>query len=96
MCLFQFRFTVDISRRENGIIDGKMLRNYHSYVLSSNANVLGNAGKIDRLKIYQSILSKQLPPERYNGIVNLFYGIEYPDATTEEIESVLVICGSGN
>lgn len=47
--------------------------------------------KIDDLKIDTLFLSKHLPLERYNGIINFFYVLIYPNATSEEVESVLVI-----
>lgn len=47
---------------------------------------------VDYLKVAQSILSKQLPAERYNGIINLEYVLAYPNATTDETESALVTC----
>lgn len=50
------------------------------------------AMEMDGLKKYQSILSKELPPEQCNGIMNLAYILHNPKATTEEIESTLVIC----
>lgn len=43
-------------------------------------------------KIFQMLLSKKLKPEQYNGVVNLLYTIDYPNATAEHIESSLVIC----
>lgn len=46
--------------------------------------------RLDNYKILQSSLSKQFPSERYNGIVNMFYVSYYPNATSEEIESVVV------
>lgn len=45
---------------------------------------------IELLKEFRVMLSTQAPPERYNGIVNLYYVFVYPNATTEEIESTLV------
>lgn len=45
---------------------------------------------LDNYKILQSTLSKQFPPERYNGIVNLFYVNFNPNATAEELASVVV------
>lgn len=47
-------------------------------------------GMIDRFKTHQLILSKHLPAERYNGVMNLLYATYCPDATTAEIESALV------
>lgn len=46
---------------------------------------------IDDLKMLQSIFSKQLSSEQYNGMVNLLYVFTYPNATTAEIESALVM-----
>lgn len=43
------------------------------------------------VKVFQRILSRRMRPERYNGIANIFYVIKYPNATSEEIESSLVI-----
>lgn len=48
--------------------------------------------KLDYFKILESTLSKQLPPERYNGIINLVYIMLHPNATSEEIANTLVIC----
>lgn len=45
---------------------------------------------IEYQKIVQLILSKEFPPERYMGIINLMYATAYPNATTNEIESALV------
>lgn len=45
-------------------------------------------------KLFQSILSKKVEPERYNGLINLIYVLVYPNATTEEIQSALVMCES--
>lgn len=44
---------------------------------------------LDNLKILQTILLTQLPPERSNGIVNLVY-VARPSATCQEIQSALV------
>lgn len=44
---------------------------------------------IDNIKIIQSIFSRQLPPERFNGLINLIYASR-PSATPKEIESALV------
>ena len=47
---------------------------------------------METVKIIQTILSRQLPPERYNGMINLSFIALYQNATTEEIQSSLVIC----
>lgn len=46
---------------------------------------------VELLKMNQLILSKEFPPERFMGIINLEYVALYPNATTNEIESALVI-----
>lgn len=55
-------------------------------------SALDIAIELDDMKIVQSILSKQLPPERYNGVINVLYIFKYKNATTEEIENTLVMC----
>lgn len=50
---------------------------------------------IDYLRVFQSILAQELPPKQYNGIMNVEYILHYENATSEEIESTLVIiCAS--
>lgn len=49
---------------------------------------------MERLKEFQSFLSKELRPEQYNGIINLMYIIYNPKATSDQIESALVMCYS--
>lgn len=44
---------------------------------------------LDNANILQTILSKQLPSERFNGLVNLIYAVR-PSATSEEVQSALV------
>lgn len=44
---------------------------------------------IDNIKILQSIFSRELPPERFNGLINLIYSTR-PSAATKEIENALV------
>ncbi|XP_037040224.1 uncharacterized protein LOC119077144 [Bradysia coprophila] len=45
--------------------------------------------KMDYLKILQSILSRQLQPEQYDGVLNLLYIFLYQNATLDEKESAL-------
>lgn len=47
----------------------------------------------DFLKMAETIWSKQLPPERYNGIINLEFALVNPNATKDEIASALVMFG---
>lgn len=44
---------------------------------------------VDNLQIIQSLLSKQLPPEQFNGVINLFLAFR-PNATEEEIQNAVV------
>lgn len=66
--------------------DKKFLENEYTDIIYRLALVMG------KLKELQTILSKELPPERYNGIMDLFYIIHNPKSTSEEIESSLVKC----
>lgn len=76
---------------EQARIDVQQVKNFHSrYGTKQNATVVEIAAFVDQLTVFQSALSAQLPPERYNGIVNMYYIFAYSNATTEEIESVLV------
>lgn len=60
--------------------------------LLSRYPTIGDTKIIDRVKIIQTILSRQLTPEQYNGFINLDYSLTYQNATSEEIESALVMC----
>ena len=44
---------------------------------------------LDNANILQTILLKELPSERINGLINLIY-VARPSATSEEIQSALV------
>lgn len=67
-------------------IDINDIRNFQSHYQS-----IGYEIRIDGLRIFQAILSKELPPEQYNGIVNVEYAIVCENATSDEIGSALVI-----
>lgn len=74
-------------------IDVNGVRKYKSVDRFGNATSMSAEeaiGWIEYLKIFQIDLSKQLPPERYNGIINLIYITLYPNATRNEIEGGLV------
>ncbi|XP_037025178.1 uncharacterized protein LOC119066690 [Bradysia coprophila] len=45
--------------------------------------------KMDSVKILQSVYSKRMAPEQYNGLINLFYVFKYDNATLAQIESAL-------
>lgn len=77
-------------KRDNSTIDVESMKKFYSrYNETSGMDI---AVEMDKVKILQAILSKQLPPERYNGIINLLYIYNNPKATLTEITSALVIC----
>lgn len=79
-------------RNKNGKIDATKVKEYYK----TGAHFTRPSGEIamviDELKILKSVLSKQMPSEQYNGMLNLLYILAYPNATTEEIQSALVKC----
>lgn len=81
---------MNLSRADTKI-DENQVREYHSLGNSSATDI---AIAMDELKILQSILSRQLPSERYNGYINLIYILLYPNATSTEIEGSLVMCAN--
>lgn len=76
-------------KEQNAKINVKNIRNFvegHT-LLSEYDTVIC----IDTMKIIQSILSKNdIPPEQYNGVLNVLFVIVYPNVTSEEIEGTLV------
>lgn len=83
-----------IPKEKGSKIDLNQLRDFHStdFYYSKQFEGAELATEIDKLKELKSILSKELPPERYNGIINLIYIFRNPKATSEEIENSLVMC----
>lgn len=82
-----------MQKEKNSKIDVNNVRDYQSkneFLRRASAGDI--AGVMDELKVFQSILSKDLPPERYNGILDLRYVIFYQNATSNEIKSALVKC----
>lgn len=78
-----------ISRNGDAKKDLLLVRGYQSFYGIPLQN--NTAGFIDSIKILQAILLKNdIPPERYSGLVNLFFVIPNPHATDEEIEGALV------
>lgn len=77
-------------KHENSKFDVEYMKNFHS--ICNETNVTSIAVEMDKVKIVQSILSKQLPPERYNGLINLLYIFKNPNVTSVEITSALVMC----
>lgn len=77
-------------RKSDITINENHVREYHSINLR-NSTATDIAITMDDLKIFQSILSRELPSERYDGYINLSYILLYSNATSEEIKSSLVM-----
>lgn len=71
-------------------IDSNRLKEFHS-TNPPNARGVEIAERMELVKEIQSVLSKDLLPERYNGLINMDYIFKNPNATSEEIQSVLVM-----
>lgn len=71
----------ELTTSDNSTIDVNMIRDHSKTVPEYKV--------IDSVKIFQTVLSNQLPPERTSGIINLIYATRL-SATTEEIQSALV------
>lgn len=83
-----------VKQSDKSKVDVNVVRNYYQHSINttgSEVKVSDQAWTNDRVQIVQSILSKQLQPEKYNGVVYLFYVIFNPDAKTEEVEKALVM-----
>lgn len=88
--LFQFKeLPHRIPKEKNTKIDVESMREYYTRRFGHTDKWL-IAKLIDGLKALQTKLSMDIPSERLNGIMNLIFLVEYPNATTEEIESNLV------
>lgn len=71
-----------------------MLREYH---LKHNLDDTSDTQiKMNNMKILHTVLLKELPPERFQGIMNVLYVGLNKNATSEEIEGALVMCDSIN
>lgn len=95
--LFQIKFgkiPKTLSKEGNVKIDAEMMKEYNSK--RSHEDRFLVALRLDYFKIIESVFSKDLPPERYQGLMNLVYLHINPFASSEEIESALVMCGSVN
>lgn len=77
-------------RKSDITITEEHVREYHTINLR-NSTATDIAITMDDLKIFQSILSRELPSEQYEGCINLSYILLYPNATSEEIKSSLVM-----
>lgn len=49
------------------------------------------AVEMDDVKILQELFGKQMPPERYNGLINLMYIFKNANATETDITMALVM-----
>lgn len=81
-----------LSIEKNSDIDVNQVKNIDYYVFYDR-NYVDQKTKLacDSMKMIQSTFSKKLPAERYNGIMNVYYVILNPNATTDEITTALVI-----
>lgn len=89
--LFQANIALHLKEKDTKFNVSQVKELYSSSPYLITASAFDIEIEMDDLKILQSILSKQLPPERYNGILNLFYIFLDRNATSEEIENTLVM-----
>lgn len=77
---------------ENSRIDINHVRNINYSILFDDVNYVEQKAKLlcDHMKIYQTTYSKKFPPERYDGIMNVYYIILNPNASTDEVNIALV------
>lgn len=57
--------------------------------IMKHSEVVNEHKLIGNLKVFQTVLLRQLPPERSNGLISLIYATR-PSATFNEIQSALV------
>lgn len=92
--IFQLDWLSKIGPEEkNAHIDVSSVRNLnYSIIFQADGNNSNQKAKLlcDHMKIYQSMYSKRFPSKRYDGIMNVYYIILNPDATTNEINIALV------
>lgn len=77
-----------------------VVQDVKDYLVKLQENFTQSSGKqqrlTDALNRFETTLSTQLPPERYNRIMNLVRVFSNLDATSEEIQSCLVSVLFGN
>lgn len=83
--LCRYAFEQKISK-----IDVNTVQSRHASMPELNAERRISA--LENMKIFKAYVSSRLPPEKINGILNLYYVWVYRDATMEQIESALVKC----
>lgn len=88
---------ITVPRHENVTIDVENVKEFHSLLNMQRAsNVAWSEVRcIDHVKLLQLILSKNVPPERYNGIINLYFALAHSNATSREIENAVVRKNNG-
>lgn len=64
------------------------LKNYPK--ITSDFRIADLAVEMDDVKILQELFGKQMPPERYNGLINLLYVFKNANSTMTEITIALV------
>lgn len=79
-----------LSSKGNATLTLNDVRDFQFRLYEGRAAHEDQAEHIDYMKVLQSVLSKNVPAERSNGIMNLCYILFYPKATPEEIKSALV------
>lgn len=81
---------------ENSKIDIEYMKNFYSeyYPITeySPLRVRDIAMYMDDVKILQDVFAMQMPPERYDGLINLLFIFKNANATTTEITIALVMC----
>lgn len=89
LILFQFRTLSELSRKDrNSKIDVTQVIDIFSKNQMKHPDERG--AYAENLNILESILSKQFPPERYNGVLNVIFVCSYDVVPTEDIQSALV------
>lgn len=80
--------------REHGNVSKIDANSITSYVASifgdDEVSVEDTKSYIEEMKIYHSILSKQVPSETATGMMNLVYVLHCVNATTEDVENAVV------
>lgn len=79
-----------LSNKGNAKFDLNDVRDFQSRLYEGRAIQEDLAEHIDYMKVLQGVLSKNVPSERSNGILNLCYIFFYRNTKSEEIESALV------
>lgn len=85
-----------LSEEKSAKIDVDQIKNYNRTVDSILIEYLNCSYdelirmELDHEKIFPAAYLKELPSERYNGIINANYMILNPNATTSEIDMTLV------